>query len=95
MTINYSRLEIMNQPYVSPVILSPIQSNVKYAVASPAPIVMAVPIPQPPSPQILQVTIPEGAMPGSVLTVTGPNGQQISATVPPNSRPGDILNVQT
>jgi hypothetical protein len=115
-TINYSRLEIMNQPYVSPVVVStspfhgqPSQKYVATAVASPAPIVTAIPVP--PSPQVFQVTIPEGYTPGSHLTVSAPNGQQISVgsslslfpefsfsskvTIPPNSRPGDILNIQT
>jgi hypothetical protein len=82
-TINYSRLQLMNQPYISPVIVStsPIhqQPDGKYypsAVAAPAPIVTAVPVP--PSPQVLQVTIPEGYTPGSTMTVSAPNGHQIS-----------------
>ena len=78
-TINYARLEIMNQPYVSPALVSvsPIHNQApKYAYATPAPIVTAIPI-QPP-PQQLQVTIPEGYPPGSTITVATPNGQQIS-----------------
>lgn len=72
----------MNQPYVSPTVVptsplhnQPSQNYVPTVVASPAPIVTAVPV-QPS--QVFQVTIPQGATPGSTLTVTTPNGQQIA-----------------
>lgn len=75
----------MNQPYVSPVMvpISPMHSSQspKYAgVATPAPVVTAIPVQvqPPPSSQFLQITIPEGYPPGSTLTVTAPNGQQVA-----------------
>eukprot|EP00403_Amphidinium_massartii_P020267 CAMPEP_0178396416 /NCGR_PEP_ID=MMETSP0689_2-20121128/13717_1 /TAXON_ID=160604 /ORGANISM="Amphidinium massartii, Strain CS-259" /LENGTH=552 /DNA_ID=CAMNT_0020017089 /DNA_START=86 /DNA_END=1740 /DNA_ORIENTATION=+ len=45
----------------------------------------------PSAPFTLQITVPDDAAPGAVLTVLAPSGQLVQATVPPECGPGDPL----
>ena len=40
------------------------------------------------------LSVPEGAAPGTQLTVTAPNGQEVTLTVPEGAEPGQQLEVE-
>ena len=42
----------------------------------------------------MEVSIPPGAMSGSVLTVVDPNGNQVRLTVPEGCQPGSVVTIQ-
>jgi len=49
---------------------------------------------QVPQPQVLAVTVPNGAVPGQQLTIQAPDGQQLSVNVPDGVAPGQSFEVQ-
>lgn len=56
--------------------------------------VVGVPMQAPPqAPATMQVTVPDDAAEGTVLTVQAPDGRQMQVTVPPNYPPGSVMTV--
>jgi hypothetical protein len=45
-------------------------------------------------PRTMEVQIPAGAAPGSILTVLDPNGNQVRLTVPEGCQPGAVVTIQ-
>merc|ERR550537_859561 len=81
----------MNPPVAMPV------TSVASPVAMPAPPVQAMPVqamPAPQPPQMLQVQVPHGVMPGQMITVSAPNGQQVQVSVPAGLMAGQTFTVQ-
>jgi len=44
-------------------------------------------------PNVIRVTVPEGAMPGGTFPVVLPNGARVSVMVPTGCQPGDLLDI--
>merc|ERR550537_1763781 len=81
----------MNPPVAMPV------TSVASPVAMPAPPVQAMPVqamPAPQPPQMLQVQVPHGVMPGQMITVSASNGQQVQVSVPAGLMAGQTFTVQ-
>jgi len=45
-------------------------------------------------PQLMQVQIPQGCVPGQMLQVQAPTGQMLQVAIPQGMRPGQVFNIQ-